>query len=1003
MDDNRSRDLDGARTTLTQHLPLSVNQEAMWVTWQIDPTKWEHIIPLALDVKGVLDLPRLRAAVAQLSRRHPMLRARVRDVSGHLCLDWAGTASLPVTVRAVTAPRDEAVIAARSPFDLDEGPLARVEVLEGPDYTVLLITVHHIVLDGTATPLLLDDLRRAYAGEDLGLPEDLTPLVDHARRSREAADGAIGEESRRYWRDELADMPPARTLPVRSAEGARALTPFTVDAQLSRQARRLARELGVSYFTVMLGALFITLSHHTGSDDLIVSAPYHGRSDKRLGERVGYFVNVLPFRQKLCPSDTYERFLRKLRTTVRDGLKHGDLPLPSILRAAHLVGPDARAHTHQVVFEYWDTTSTSGLDVHRFELVGGGSRCRLSYLDSTDVADYRLTAQLNEGSTGSRMLWKDPGGTVGPTALAALTRDYLSIVADMVADPGRTLGEATARLPAVVLPDTGGTEPAEDTERPREPAGTAATPASAAMLGEIWREVLRIPEVSADDSFFELGGHSLLATTLLNRITERLGVELSVRDLFSHPRFGRLAEVIDDRRAAAPVDADDTPHPEETWEDVFPASVFQESIWLAERLDPAHAKYHIPLLWKVRGTLDGDALSRALALLVSRHEILRTRFVDKDGRLYQEVTEPWAPLVDRLDVTAAAEAGQRQWLRKWSDTTTSAFDPSTARLLAAGWFSLPDGGQLFSLCLHHLVLDGESVPVLVRDLERCYQQAAGLASGPLPEPGQYRELVFAQQTESARSRTAADLAYWQDHLSGAPASLGLAGPRAAGESGNIPLRLDGDTAQRLTALGTERNASRFMVTAAALAAVLHRASGLPDITFGVPVASRSAGVFDDVIGPCMNTLVLRSRCGAETTYSDLLRTVREEVIAAFEHQSAPFDDVVRRLRPPRSRGRTPFVDCLLNSVGMDQWSATLGDARLVFLDQDLRGEEVSKFPLTVTFTTAQDVVEGNLAYRGDCLDAAGALRLTDEITTVLGDFTALLPRRVFDADPTREL
>ncbi|MFH8387474.1 condensation domain-containing protein [Kitasatospora sp. NPDC018058] len=979
-------------------LPLSVTQEAMWVTWQRDPAKWEHILPLALAVEGELELPRLRAAVAQLLRRHPALRARVRRSTEGMCLDWSTTAedAVPVSVRTVTTSRAAALTAAQVPFDLDAGPLTRVEVLTGVDWTVLLVTVHHITLDGTSVPILLEDLRRAYAGEELAPPADLAPLLEHARCSREAAEGERGEPLRAYWREALAELPPALLLPEAasgtSGDGAPPV-PFAVDAELTLRVRELARELGVSYFTVMLGALFITLHHHTGSSDLIISAPYHGRSNKALNDRVGFFVNVLPFRQRIRPSDSYADLLRELRSTVRAGLRHGSLPLPSILRSADLLGPAGRDQSHQVVFEYWNSAGEVGLDVYDFELVGERARCSVRLLDSTDVADYRLTVMLTEGSNGSRMLWKDAVGSVGPTVTAELARDYLAVLADLVAAPRRTLAEAAALLPAVTHAVA---TPGLSTRAVEKPSATAAT---VAEVRAIWTEVLRVPDILPEDSFFELGGHSLIAATLLARINERLRVELTVRELFSHPRLVELADLVDRQRAVPPPAVAEVPvHHDGAWGRVFPAAGFQEGIWLAERLDPSHARYHIPLFWRVEGALDPARLRAALALLVARHEILRTRFVDHDGRLFQEVGPAWEPELAQAEPGVASGAEEQQWLNTWSEAAAGTFDPAAGRLLAAALVTLPSGDRLLALCIHHLVVDGESVPLLLRELELCYQQS-GDAAAQLPPPRQYRELVHSQQVGTGRARATADLAYWSDQLAGAPSTLGpsTAVDLAGRTPGSTVLPLATDLTQRLLRVQDQWQASQFMVTATALAAALHRWSGRPDLTFGVPVANRAGDAFDEVLGPCLNTVVLRSRCAPDTTLTDLLRATRESVIEAFEHQSAPFDEVVRLLRPARTAGRTPYVDCMLNSVGTARWSATLGAARLAPLDHGLQNEKTNKFGLTVTFNQREDGLLGTLAYRSGFLRADEAVELAAELADLLNRFEELGDEPVLSA------
>ncbi|MGV4926427.1 hypothetical protein K2224_15175 [Streptomyces sp. BHT-5-2] len=1003
-------------------LPLSAVQEAMWISWQRDPEALTHVVPLTLEVSGDLDTERLRAAVTELARRHPMLRARVEPGATGTRLTWAGTPPVPFTVHAVSAADDGAVVAARRPLDLSRGPLARAEVLRGPDRTVVLLTIHHLVLDGATIPLLLDDLRRAYAGEPLGEPDAPGPLIAHARRSWELALGADGAPLRAYWRTALAgSTAPARPLPVRAEPTGYRQWPCAVDPELVGRVRKLARELDVTYFTVMFAALFVTVHRHTAADDLIVSAPYHGRSDPALAERTGCFVNVLPYRERLPGARTYAELLTGLRAQVRTGTTHGELPLPAILRAADLAAPAERARTHQVVFSYTqfgnhEGTGGRGPDVSRLALTGGGTRCELRLLDVADVADYRLSALLVEDGRGSRMLWKDPHGTLGEDLLASLARDHLAVVADMVDAPHRTLAEARDLLPALGVPpasaDAAGPAPTTadgprpdgppaPTPLPRTPVASLASP-TAAALAEVWRQVLGVAVTSAEDSFFEMGGHSLLATTLLTRIGRRFGVELSLRELFSHPGFGELVQAIDAGRAPAPAEdlsgvrPADAPAARPTPGEAFPASGFQESIWLAQRLDPVHATYHVPLSWDVTGDLDPSALRRALALLISRHEILRTRFVDRDGRLYQDVTGPWTPDVEQVDLSRCGTAEREGRLRRWAADAAHDLVPRSGRLLRAALFTVAPHRHTLALCVHHLVLDGESVPLLVRELERCYAAAEPGAALPPAPPHQYRDLVAA---ERSGSRTAADLAYWRDRLAGAPSSLDLGAPSAPEPLGNLGLRLAPGLARQLLPVQRAEKTSAFIIQATAVAAALHRWTGRPDLTFGIPVASRGETGFQDVIGPCLNTLVLRSHCTRETSLAALLRAVREDVIAAFEHRAAPFDDVVRALAPTRSPGHTPYVDVLLNSVSLTHWSGTLGGAELTPVDFVAERTETSKFPLTITFAENSAALRGSVAYRGDRISGVAAGKLADELSVILHEFGELLPRPVITPQP----
>ncbi len=508
----------------------------------------------------------------------------------------------------------------------------------------------------------------------------------------------------------------------------------------------------------------------------------------------------------------------------------------------------------------------------------------------------------------------------------------------------------------------------------------------------IWQSVLGVPVASAEDSFFELGGHSLLATTLLARIGRRFGVELSIRDLFTHPGFGELAGVIDRASADAPppAPADAAPARPEPG-GVFPASGFQESIWLAQRLDPVHSTYHVPLSWEVDGELDPASLRDALAAVIGRHEILRTRFLDRDGRLCQEVMPAWAPEIERVDLTGLAGPEREERIGAWTDEAAAALVPADGRLLRAALFAVGPRRHVLSLCVHHLVLDGESVPVLVRELERCYAPAGPDAASP-PPGNQYRDLVAAENGETG---SADDVAYWCRQLKGAPSSLGLNAPEPKEPLGNLGLALDPGVARELLPVQRAEKVSAFMIQATAVAAALHRWTGLTDLTFGIPVAHRGPSALRDVIGPCLNTLVLRSRCTPDMTLADLLRVLREETIDAFEHRAASFEDVVRGLAPRRSPGHTPYADVLLNSVSLTNWSGWLGDARISPVDFVARRTEASKFPVTITFAERDAALRGSLAYRGDRVGAEAAGRLADGLSAILNHFPALLPESVF--------
>ncbi|MFF8730922.1 amino acid adenylation domain-containing protein [Streptomyces sp. NPDC015171] len=763
--------------TPAQCVPLSVGQEAMWVAWKLDPGQWSHIIPTPFRVRGTLNLDQLRLAVAEVGEAFPQLRARVRTGQEGSVLDWSDAPVIPVRRRRTELDQDAAIRETwQTPFDLRSGPLARVDLIDGPDYTVLLIAVHHLVYDGASILLLLDALRTAYEGARLPREDHAPALAAFAAHSRELADGPSGEDHRLHWKADLGDGGGDFALPSGAQEPRYTVLSEKLPADLAKDLRARATEAGMSYATLLMGAYFALLRRHSGASDVLSFLPYHGRCLPELSGRVGYFVNALPVRVPVRDDDTYADLLGRVRSRVKETLAHGDLPLPAIMRAAGLTGPEAQRRTHQTVFQYWHAGLRDGVDVHDVRLRHDGAEARLSLLDMESTAGFRLALMVREDSCGTHLLWKDPAGSLGATVVRAMADDYTAVLRALADDPRAGIGEvvATART------DAGGTAPGGDGGGDR-PASAAAAGDTARLneMAEVWQSVLGTGPVAPGDSFFELGGHSLLAERLVAAVRERFPASTAtIRLLFDHPRLGEFAahalpapasEAADRPLDGTPAAAAGTDRPRhgtgtaaadagrpagapsvqpgpaatatpEAGEaagrpvqgvgDRFPASSFQRRVWLAQRVGGDPAAYNVPLAWRVEHPLDADGVSRALAATIARHEILRTAFHEVDGDLMQTVRAPWVPGVQRIDLADRPDpqAALQNWIRT---AAHEPFDLASGRLLTAALIELGPAGQVLFVCLHHLLWDGECEEILLKELDAHYTEASG-PEAPLP-------------------------------------------------------------------------------------------------------------------------------------------------------------------------------------------------------------------------------------------------------------------------------
>ncbi|WP_312887039.1 non-ribosomal peptide synthetase [Actinocrinis puniceicyclus] len=435
-----------------------------------------------------------------------------------------------------------------------------------------------------------------------------------------------------------------------------------------------------------------------------------------------------------------------------------------------------------------------------------------------------------------------------------------------------------------------------------------------AALCSLFAEVLGVERVGVQDGFFDLGGHSLLATRLVTRVRQVLGAQLSIRDLFDAPTPEALAAVLE--VCTAPREPRPRIRPAAR-PDRIPLSFGQHRLWFVNQMDgSADASQNTVFALRLTGALDLEALTAALGDLVERHEALRTVFPDADGVPYQLILPPEPVRLARIPVTEAALP------HVLSDAAGRGFDLAAERPFRAHLFRLAAREHVLLLVMHHIGSDGASLAPLTRDLTAAYEaRRAGAAPHWTPLPVQYADYALWQRTvlgeeSDPGSEVSRQLAFWRDTLAALPDELPLPTDRprpavASHRGDTVPLALDADLHRDLLALGRERKASLFMVFQAAIAALLTRLGAGTDIPIGTPVAGRTDGALEDLVGCFINTLVLRTDTSGNPGFGELIDRVRERDLAAYEHQDVPFERLVEALNPARSLARSPLFQVML--------------------------------------------------------------------------------------------
>jgi amino acid adenylation domain-containing protein len=508
------------------------------------------------------------------------------------------------------------------------------------------------------------------------------------------------------------------------------------------------------------------------------------------------------------------------------------------------------------------------------------------------------------------------------------------------------------------------------------------------LLAGLWAGVLGISRVGADDNFFESGGHSLLATQLMSRVREAFRVELPLRRLFEMPTLAALASCIDGELRAAHV-LDEPPLVPGARAGAQPASFAQQRLWFLHQLDPESHSYNIPAAVRLNGHLDLSALERSLQEIVRRHEALRTTFGMVDGQPVQIIT-PHAPsALDMRDLTAYPEdEREAEALRLVREEAQAPFDLSVAPLVRMRLLKLTDSEHVLLLTMHHVVSDGWSMGVLVREMATLYEAFAKGEDSPLSEfPIQYADFAAWQRNRLRGDLLEQQLSYWRENLNGAPPLLELPidRPRPSVQTSRgatVPIELPRELNDALNELGRREGVTLFMTLLAVFQTLLHRYTGQADIVVGSPIAGRTRAELESLIGFFVNTLVLRTDISGDPDFPTLLRRVRQMTLGAYQHQDVPFEKLVDEFQPARDPSHTPLFQVMFALQNVAQGLVKLDGLDINFIQT---GDDTAKFDLTVVMTERDGVIGGSLVYNTDLFDADTARRMAGHFQNLLAE------------------
>jgi amino acid adenylation domain-containing protein len=506
-------------------------------------------------------------------------------------------------------------------------------------------------------------------------------------------------------------------------------------------------------------------------------------------------------------------------------------------------------------------------------------------------------------------------------------------------------------------------------------------------LTEIWQDVLGIDKIGITDNFFNLGGHSLTATMLASRIHKTFNVKIPLTTIFVTPTIEGIAGFIKET-ADAPENSKDSfdriePAGEQQY---YPLSPAQKRLYFLYRLEEAGRGYNMTQAVILEGDHDAHKLETVFRRMIERHESLRTSFYMKEGEPVQEVHKETDFEIEYIENPGSSYSHQdlvMDFIRP--------FDLARAPLLRVRLVNLDDGKHLLLLDMHHIVTDGTSLGILIKEFALLYK---GEELPPLRIG--YKDYAVWLAHQRRRELIKEQEAYWTRTFSGEVPVLDLPTdfPRPAVRSfrGNyLDFSFDREETQKIKAVAQEADATLYMAVLSLYTILLSKLSGQEDIVVGTPTAGRRHADVENIVGMFINTLALRNFPSAGKTCMEFLKEVKTGTLEAFENQEYPFEDLVDRVAVRRDTGRNPVFDVMFALQNMDMSPGDISGLKLIPCDYETG---ISKFDLNLNGYEERERLRFSFEY-------STALFTEETIRRFTGYFRELVS--LVSADPHQEI
>ena len=506
------------------------------------------------------------------------------------------------------------------------------------------------------------------------------------------------------------------------------------------------------------------------------------------------------------------------------------------------------------------------------------------------------------------------------------------------------------------------------------------------LLISIFRKVLKINNISIKDNFFDLGGHSLLATQLASRIREAFNIELPINKIFELETIHDLATEID-KMLKHDGSFQMTQIKKYNRKKDLELSFSQQRMWFLQKFDPENIANNIFTSFILKGKLNVKVFKKSLDNILQRHEILRTYYYEKEGRPFQKIDLKFEYELPISDLSEVDNSDIEEKIKELAQSEASkVFNLSKLPLFSMLLVKIKDDEYVFMITMHHIISDGWSMSIMIKELAHLYRAQVENEETTLPELNiQYADFAQWQREWLSGENLEKQFGYWENELSEISEKIDIPTdkPRPSVQTfngDNLSFELSNEMSKKFIDFAKSLNFTPYMVSLAAFNILLHKYANQNTIIVGSPIANRNRKEIENLIGIFVNTLVLRTDFNSGDKVTDILKQVREKTLKAYLNQDLPFEHLVDKLSPDRDMSHSPIfqVAFVFQNTPHDKLELPGIEIKPVKY-----GNKISKYDLTLYLRINDDKLFGTFEYNTDLFESETIYRMKEHFINIL--------------------